>query len=81
MNIVGRISRYSLLGWHARFCLSAVLGMTTLPLAAVSAPGGGDYTKEQAQVGAQIYSGTCSVCHGSRLQGGAAPALTVTHTW
>ena len=76
MNIAGRITRFSLLGWHARFWLSTVLGMVTLPLAAVSAPSGGDYTKEQAQAGAQIYSGTCSVCHGSRLQGGAAPALT-----
>jgi hypothetical protein len=51
MNIAGRIIRSSLLGWHARLCLSAVLGMTTLPLAALSAPGGGDYTREQAQVG------------------------------
>src|ERR1035438_10586529 len=76
MNIVGRITRFSLPGWHTRFWLGAVLSMVMLPLAAVSAPGDGDYTKEQAQVGAQIYSGTCSVCHGSRLQGGAAPALT-----
>ena len=76
MSIAGLITRFSLLGWNARFWLNTVLGMVTLPLAAVSAPGGGDYTKEQAQAGVQIYSGTCSVCHGSRLQGGAAPALT-----
>ena len=76
MNIAGRITRFSPLSWHARFWLNTVLGMVTLPLAAVSAPSRGDYTKEQAQAGAQIYSGTCSVCHGSRLQGGAAPALT-----
>src|SRR5712671_2742422 len=56
----------------------AVLAVVTLPLAALSAPVASDYTKEQAQTGAQIYSGICSVCHGSRLQGGAAPALTGT---
>jgi PQQ-dependent dehydrogenase (methanol/ethanol family) len=50
--------------------------MAALPLAALSAPAAGDYTKAQAQAGAQIYAATCSVCHGSRLQGGAAPALT-----
>src|SRR5271163_3321747 len=76
MNIADRISRFSPLRRHARFWLNTVLGMIMLPLAAVSAPSGGNYTRDQAQIGAQIYSGTCSVCHGSRLQGGAAPALT-----
>jgi mono/diheme cytochrome c family protein len=76
MTNVDRITRVSRLSGHARLWLSAALGMMTLPLAAAPAPGSGDYTKQQAQVGAQIYSGTCSVCHGSRLQGGAAPALT-----
>jgi alcohol dehydrogenase (cytochrome c) len=76
MNIPKRITRFSRLGRHIRLCFNAVLAVATLPLAAVSAPASGDYTQEQAQTGAQIYSGTCSVCHGSRLQGGAAPALT-----
>ena len=47
-----------------------------LPLTAAAAPGGGDYTQEQAQAGAQVYSANCSSCHGSKLQGGAAPALS-----
>ena len=67
MNVVGRMTR---------LLLSAVLAMIALPVPAVSASPGGDYTREQAQIGAQIYSGSCSVCHGSRLQGSAAPALT-----
>jgi alcohol dehydrogenase (cytochrome c) len=76
MNIAKHITRFSRLGRHVRLCITAVLAAVTLPLMAVSAPSAGDYTREQAQIGAQIYSGSCSVCHGSRLQGGAAPALT-----
>jgi PQQ-dependent dehydrogenase (methanol/ethanol family) len=76
MNIAKHITRFPRLGRHLRLCINFVLAAVTLPLVAVSAPGAGDYTKEQAQIGAQIYSGTCSVCHGSKLQGGAAPALT-----
>jgi len=63
-------------GWHIRLWSNAVLAIVTLPVAAVSAPGAGDYTQAQAQAGAQVFSVTCSVCHGSKLQGGAAPALT-----
>jgi mono/diheme cytochrome c family protein len=59
MNLVGRMTR---------FLLSAVFAMIAVPLPEVSASPGGDYTREQAQIGAQIYSGSCSVCHGSRLQ-------------
>ena len=69
-------TRFSRLGRHIRLWVNASLALVTLPLAAMSAPSAGDYTKEQAQTGAQIYSATCSVCHGSRLQGGAAPALS-----
>jgi alcohol dehydrogenase (cytochrome c) len=76
MNIAKHITRFSRLGWHIRLCINAVLAAATLPLVAVSAPSAGDYTREQAQIGAQIYSGSCSVCHGSKLQGGAAPALS-----
>jgi alcohol dehydrogenase (cytochrome c) len=76
MSIAKHFTRISRLGRHIRLCINAVLAAATLPLVAVSAPSAGDYTKGQAQIGAQIYSGSCSVCHGSRLQGGAAPALT-----
>jgi alcohol dehydrogenase (cytochrome c) len=76
MNIAKHVTRFPWLGRHLRLYINFVLAAVTLPLVAVSAPGAGDYTKEQAQIGAQIYSGTCSVCHGSKLQGGAAPALT-----
>jgi alcohol dehydrogenase (cytochrome c) len=57
--------------------LRTVSGAVALALSgAANAAGSGGYTQEQAQAGAQVYSATCSVCHGSRLQGGAAPALT-----
>jgi alcohol dehydrogenase (cytochrome c) len=49
-----------------------------LPLAAAAAQSPGDYTQAQARAGAQVYSDSCSVCHGSKLQGGAAPALKGT---
>lgn len=59
--------------------LRIVFGTAMLALSGLaSAAGIGGYTPEQAQAGAQVYSATCSVCHGSRLQGGAAPALTGT---
>src|ERR1700729_586927 len=76
MNIAKRVSRFSRSGWHIRLWSNAVLAVVMLPAAAESAPGAGDYTQAQAQAGAQVFSATCSVCHGSRLQGGAAPALT-----
>jgi mono/diheme cytochrome c family protein len=76
MNTAKHITRFSRLGRYIWLCINAVLAAATMPLVAVSAPSAGDYTREQAQIGAQIYSGSCSVCHGSRLQGGAAPALT-----
>lgn len=50
--------------------------VTSLQLAATSSALAGNYTKEQAQAGAKIYADKCSSCHGSQLQGGAAPALT-----
>src|ERR1700722_18891723 len=57
--------------------LKTVSSAVSLALsAAANAAGSGGYTQEQAQAGAQVFSATCSVCHGSKLQGGAAPALT-----
>ena len=54
-----------------------IFGAVTLALSGLAgAEGSAGYTREQAQAGAQVYSATCSVCHGSKLQGGAAPALT-----
>lgn len=58
-------------GRHASgACLSAVC-LPRLALAATA----GSYTDAQAKAGAAVYSQECSVCHGSKLQGGAAPAL------
>ena len=76
MNIAKRITRFLRRGCHIRLWISAMLAVVTLPVTAVSAPEAGDYTQAQAQAGAQVFSATCSVCHGSKLQGGAAPALT-----
>jgi alcohol dehydrogenase (cytochrome c) len=53
-----------------------VLGSMALLFLTSGAWADGAYTQAQAQAGAQVYSASCSVCHGSKLQGGAAPALT-----
>ena len=81
MAIAGYNDRSSRLGRQVRRHhprLNTLLAAITLSLSAAvtAAPGNGDYTKAQAEAGAQVYSATCSVCHGSKLQGGAAPALT-----
>jgi alcohol dehydrogenase (cytochrome c) len=76
MNIAKRITRFSRLVRPFWLYSHSVLAALTLPLVAMSAPGTGGYTKEQAQTGAQVYSQSCSLCHGSRLQGDPAPALT-----
>jgi alcohol dehydrogenase (cytochrome c) len=44
-------------------------------LFAVTAQAAGVYTPQQALQGRQLYSAQCSGCHGSKLQGGAAPPL------
>lgn len=54
------------------WCLLGALAW--LPLAAPAATPS-LYTKAQAKAGARVYSQKCSSCHGSKLQGGAAPAL------
>src|SRR5271163_2628371 len=33
------------------------------------------YTADQAQAGAAVYAQSCAACHGSQLEGVAAPAL------
>lgn len=43
---------------------------------------GGESTPDPLRQGRSIYADTCSVCHGSRGQGGVGPALDqVTATW
>jgi alcohol dehydrogenase (cytochrome c) len=74
-SYVNGCARVRVRSWDWRSAISGVAALA-LPLLSMAATGGGDYTREQAQAGAQVYSATCSVCHGSKLQGGAAPALT-----
>lgn len=57
--------------------------------AAVAASGGlpvpsnsaGWYTPEQAANGAKSYQKACASCHGSKLEGGAGPALVGKQFW
>ncbi len=56
--------------------LFLLCSLVWLPLASHAATAATLYSKTQAQAGAKVYSRQCSVCHGSKLQGGAAPALT-----
>ncbi len=58
-----------------RRCL-LLCALAWLPLASQAATAAALYTKTQAKAGARVYSRQCSTCHGSKLQGGAAPALT-----
>ncbi|MBB6247912.1 PQQ-binding-like beta-propeller repeat protein [Rhodanobacter sp. A1T4] len=58
------------------FALAALLLLAVYLPTAVSAASSGSFTAAQAQAGAAVYSQECSVCHGSKLQGGAAPALS-----
>jgi mono/diheme cytochrome c family protein len=38
----------------------------------------GLYTKAQADLGSNVYADQCAMCHGSKLEGVSAPALTGT---
>lgn len=55
------------------FCAAALIAAGGAPRPAAASQG--DYTKAQAQAGAQIFRRHCSQCHGSQLQGQAGPAL------
>src|SRR4051812_9390669 len=55
-------------------CL-AIAGLQSIATSAMAAADTSHYTKAQSQSGSRIYSAKCSACHGSKLQGGAAPAL------
>ena len=54
--------------------------MAAIPASAASAQiagiGSAPYTKEQVAHGQSVYSGQCALCHGDKLQGVSAPALT-----
>lgn len=65
-----RTGRSNLLG------LGALVAMACSPCAVHAATARATFSVEQAQAGAQVYSQQCSSCHGSKLQGAAAPALT-----
>jgi len=51
--------------------------MLALPFTASGAlaAGTGDYTSAQSMAGQKIFNRSCSMCHGSDLQGQAGPAL------
>jgi len=55
--------------------VSAVLCVAAAPLAIAQAAKPALYTDAQATAGAQIYVSSCAACHGSALEGVAAPAL------
>jgi mono/diheme cytochrome c family protein len=44
--------------------------------AQIAGSGSAPYTKEQVAHGQSVYSAQCAVCHGDKLQGVSAPALT-----
>ena len=44
--------------------------------AQIAGSGSAPYTKEQVARGQTVYSGQCALCHGDKLQGVSAPALT-----
>lgn len=62
----------------ARFMiLTAALGLAAAG-AAAQATKPALYTADQASTGANIYAQSCATCHGSALEGTAAPALKGT---
>jgi mono/diheme cytochrome c family protein len=55
--------------------VSAVLCVAAAPLAIAQAAKPALYTEAQATAGAAVYVSSCAACHGSQLEGVAAPAL------
>jgi len=53
----------------------ALVASTALTTHSLSAQSAGVYTAAQAGAGAAIFAAQCSVCHGSKLEGGAGPQL------
>lgn len=60
----------------SRFAAAAAL-LAALPLVGADAQDAKPalYTADQASAGAATYAQTCAACHGSQLEGVAAPAL------
>ena len=54
----------------------ALLACASLAASEAGAAGASVYTKAQAGAGAKTYAAQCSRCHGDKLQGVSAPALT-----
>lgn len=55
---------------------SAFLAGASLASSAAGASGAAVYTKAQASAGAKTYAAQCSRCHGAKLEGVSAPALS-----
>lgn len=55
--------------------VSAVLCVAAAPFALAQAAKPALYTDAQATQGAQVYASSCAACHGTQLEGVAAPAL------
>ena len=55
--------------------IAAALTVAAAPLAIAQAAKPSLYTDAQATAGAQAYASSCAACHGSALEGVAAPAL------
>jgi polar amino acid transport system substrate-binding protein len=49
---------------------------TTSTASASASVGAAPYTADQVAAGAQVYQQQCAACHGAKLQGVSAPALT-----
>lgn len=58
--------------------LTVVLLVAVSALWALAQGSAGFFTKAQAELGDRVYSEQCAMCHGSRLEGVSAPALTGT---
>ena len=61
---------------HRSLLLLTVLTIAAAPLMAMAQPAKPAlYTADQATAGAGTYAQACAACHGSQLEGVAAPAL------
>src|SRR6478752_3974157 len=61
---------------HRSLLLLTVLTFAAAPLIATAQPAKPAlYTADQATAGAGVYAQSCAACHGSALEGVAAPAL------
>ena len=58
-----------------RFSMMLILAAAVPVAALAQAAKPALYTEAQANAGATVYAQTCAACHGSQLEGVAAPAL------